>query len=173
LQEQINSTPFHFDEIYSGTVQKFAGITQLMTVSPTNHKTLFSQRLEMAINALKLSQGKIFPSIVSVEERNAHEPRWTYAIFSAGLLQELHTIQDDRIIDYYDQKGVLLSTWSPLLNITFKENTHYLVRWEQPKNAIISSVFITALVMQVIPPRAMQWLNEIRLLANHCFIKSL
>lgn len=160
LNDQINCTPEYFDELYSATFQRLVKITQRVPVSQNNLKPFFLKQMQQAIRSLKLTQGQLFPKDITIEERNAHEPRWSYAIFSAALLHGIEKIQHDRLIDYYDPHETLLGSWSPLLNDALTQTLYYHVRWELPKAAIASSVLITASVMQIIPSHAMHWLAE-------------
>ena len=60
----------------------------------------------------------LFQSMVQASDTGEFTPAqslWAYALFSAGLLQDLGRLYTDYAVHLYDQQGACLKKWSPVL----------------------------------------------------------
>ncbi|MEO8402601.1 MAG: TraI domain-containing protein [Gammaproteobacteria bacterium] len=87
------------------------------------------QQLKLAITALKLRRGVLFPKNAGTEKISAEEAQWTYALFSAALLKDLYLLQDNNNLDiiiasilpdtalkWLTQNGYLFNQWQEAIS---------------------------------------------------------
>src|SRR5437762_1636697 len=100
----VSCPPTIYEKLYFSTMVKLAEFCQSMPYSETdfNWKYGFLERqLKLAVSALKLRRGILFPKNSGAEAIAAEEAEWTYAIFSASLMRDLYQLQANRIVNRY------------------------------------------------------------------------
>jgi hypothetical protein len=123
---------------------------------------LLSEQLKLTLAALQLRRGMLLPPDAGVESIARQDARWTYALFSAGLLFQLHGIQDDRIIALSNRDGADSRKWHPMVGTLYEPERYYSIAWQPSAvfTALPPASIMTALIKQCIPANALTWLLQ-------------
>lgn len=152
-----------YQTLYLSTLYRLAEFCQAM---PFSEKTflqtygLIERQLKLAIAALKLRRGLFFPKNSGAETIAAEEAQWTYALFSASLLRDIHQVQCDRKITLHDENREQIGPWSALSGSLYEKNRYYSITFSSKISGENRGVFMAAISGRIIPPMAFRWLAE-------------
>lgn len=152
-----------FRQLYLTTLYRVAETCQAMPFSEKdfNDKYGFLERqLKLVITVLKLRRGILLPMNASTEQISAEEAQWTYALFTGGLLKDLHLLQFNREVYLQRTDGEQVGIWVPLSGTLYEKNRSYTMNFVV-KNAILNNdILMAALSGQICPPDAVNWLSN-------------
>ncbi len=114
IEELAGTTPKHFAEYYLETLHRFARHAQQRPASQASHAHpggMLALGLETAAAALRIRQAYLLPAGAVPEEAVLKKDRWTFAVFSAALLQDLAQPAVEQTLTLFD--GGMARTWNP------------------------------------------------------------
>jgi hypothetical protein len=150
-----------YSSLYLSTLYRLAEFCQAMPFSENQFQFtygLLHRQLTLAIGALKLRRGMLLPKDASAEIIALEEARWTFAIFSAALLQGLPCVQSDRTIILFNKAGYQVGQWMPIAGSLFEENLSYHLEFSKQTSFISAEDFIAVLIGKMISSTSMRWL---------------
>jgi len=163
LIKSLISCPIEiYNDLYLTTLHKLAEYCQAMVFSSTEFNQSFGyleRQLKLTTKILQLRRGRLFPKNAGAEQISSEEAAWTYALFSAGLFDDLFYLLTNREVKMVDGKDQTISIWDPLLGPLYKRAKFYEVRLidRQPKQI---DILMAALVEHIIPSSAVKWLRK-------------
>lgn len=161
IHSLVSVTDTIWQELYLATLYRFAEFCQAMPNEENGEPyTLLKQQLNLIIAALILRRGLLLPKNSEAEKIAEQESRWTFAVFSAALIYQIHRIQTDRRIILYNKQGDLDSLWHPLSGSLCFPNHFYRVIWNLSSTAIPAVEFNTALIARLLPTKVIHWLSQ-------------
>lgn len=93
IREEVGVPAKHFEQLYQGLIERFAELVQLLPASENHHHAhtggLLDHSLDVAQKAVAIRRGHLLPPGAEPEEVARASDRWTYAVFSAGLLHDV------------------------------------------------------------------------------------
>ncbi len=162
LRKLVSAPEDIYKELYIPTLHNFMALCQAMPSDIQNPiaYSLLTQRLSLAIAALKLRRGCMLPKNSNSETIAEQEPLWTYALFTTSLLIKIHHIQSDRTIELYQDKNKTLGVWHAVVGSLYEADTSYkIIPQEQPLK--ISNEILQAMLLEkIIPQIGMRWLSS-------------
>jgi len=167
LIKSLISCPFEFyNNLYVTTLHNLAEYCQTMVYSSTefNYPCGFLERqLSLATKILQLRRGRLFPKNAGAEQISSEEAVWTYALFTAGLFDDLFYLLTNREVKMVDSNKQTINIWNPLTGSLYKQSKFYEVRLinHQPNHL---DVIMAALVEHIVPLPAVEWLKKYKYL---------
>jgi hypothetical protein len=120
--------------LYRTTLWNVAELCQMAPYSEKEFNGEYGfliRQLTLAMAALKLRRGILFPKNAGAESIASEEAQWTYAVFSGSLVKNLSQLQENGAV----------------------------IRWQLQKN-IKRDVFMAALSEHIFPTIAVNWLSS-------------
>lgn len=151
-----------FDTKYLGPVRRMAATVSSLPGSPNGvfagSGGLFRASLEMAFNAYRASDGRIFTGDLGVEKRHALEGRWRYVCFSAAMLYPVGLpLQAMTVLNGTGARWA--NQLDPLLQWV-KAGDHVWLAWPNDRIEPGPSPFVGQIAQQIIGRENIEWLNE-------------
>lgn len=104
----------HFEHLYLAALKAYAGFVQRLPVSQAHPTTIcLGQTLTRLVRTLGNRQGYLLPAEAEAEVIAAKADLWTYAVFTACLLQDIDQTVIGRNISLFDQDRHPLGRWNP------------------------------------------------------------
>jgi hypothetical protein len=162
LRQLISAPNDIYKELYLPTLYNFMEFCQSMPTELENAipYSLLTMRLELAIAVLKLRRGHMLPQHSNSETVAEEESVWTYALFTASLLTNIHYIQSDRSIELYEDKNTKLGLWHAIIGNLYEPGMHYRILAKTPPLEISATALQTELLGKIIPHLGMRWLSS-------------
>ena len=126
------------------------------------------RQLQLSIATLKLRRGLLLPKNAGAETIAVDEAQWTYAIFLAVLLRNLHYVQRDRSVSLHFENGERVSRWNPLSGSLYENNFYYSVIFSPQAHIENTDIFMAAISGRIVPAMAFRWLASNAVL-NECW----
>jgi hypothetical protein len=150
-----------FRQLYLATLYHFAEFCQAMPFSVNEFNTshgFLERQLKLVVAVLKLRRGFLFPKNAGAEQISEEEAQWTYALFAASLLKDLHQLQSNREVTLHHADGKQAGIWLSLSGSLYKKNIYYSMKF-LPQNLIIErDILMAAFSGSIFPPDAITWL---------------
>lgn len=162
LKMHAASTPTLYKERYE---QPIINLSEHVANLPGSSSGVFAGEgglmracVEMAFNAFRASDGRIFTGASGVEERHLLEGRWRYVCFVAGLLYPVGaTIQSMQVINAEGRRWSAeldsLQSWAGVGN-------RYWVTWTQDDVEPGPASIMGMLLYKIVGRSNIDWLNE-------------
>ncbi|MGB6976714.1 MAG: TraI domain-containing protein, partial [Gammaproteobacteria bacterium] len=140
----------YYDEFYQSLIDQFAEYAQILPNQQRRLGGLLIESLRQACLALQ---------IYHEDAMNEIDPLFAYALFSAGLLLNVPRLFYKTAV-ICDEKGIGLSTWSPLAGSLVGTGSHYKVRDYGLRAQQINPYLRILLASNIMPQTGLQWLAE-------------
>lgn len=151
-----------YRKLYTSTLRHVAEFCQAMPYSEKEFNGdygFLTRQLNLALAALKLRRGILFPKNAGAESIAAEEAQWTYAIFSASLVKNLYQLEENREVTRYQLQGDPIEIWSPITGSLYRKSFYYSMRFVPDKSVKKIDVFMAALSQRIFPTLAITWLS--------------
>ena len=117
---------------------------------------LLNYGFSRTVAALELLQSFLVRNDAS--EISEEQLLWSYALFSAGLLQGLGKLYTDYKIDLFDDKGKFLHIWNPLVDYALTTDTYYDYEFINEYENDLRCRINLLLAKQLMPEVGMKWI---------------
>lgn len=166
LNHLISATPSHYLDLYLKPLQAFAGLAQKLPHPhyPDYDKAggLLLAGIERAIAALKFRRGYMLPLGADTETCYREQDAWTYAIFSAALLQDCWLVLGAFQVTIKDPHNNKVDLWQPLAMPRMMPEHDYRFNVRSLEECWRSANPL--LIKSILTERAFQWLCSYPLL---------
>lgn len=149
-----------YQELYLETLYRFAELCQAMPVNQDDQEThgLLRRQLMLAVATLKLRRGMLFPKSAGAEQISLEEPQWTYALFLAALLKDIHHLAVDRQVSLYYKNTETAGHWHILSGSLYTKNLFYHVTLKTVAQPIKTDIVMATLIGRIVPASALRWI---------------
>lgn len=162
IKNFISCSETIYNDLYKKTLHHVAEYCQAMIFSTVmfNHPYGFLERqLELTTKMLQLRRGRLFPKNAGAEQISSEESAWTYALYSAGLLDNLFHLRINREVKMMNSEKQDIGIWNPMASSLYKQAKFYEVRiTNHPIEH--QDVLMAALAEHIIPISAINWLRK-------------
>ncbi len=142
----------HYQYLYDQLLLNFADFVQVLPTSRTSPlSSLLNEGLGRAITSL---------SIIQQEAALDLDPRRTYAVFTAALLQDIAKVIIDRKVMLCNEEGEYVADWQPLDGVMSKAGMHYKIREYVSGHHRIHHLMAPLLAYQLIPRIGFLWIAQ-------------
>lgn len=151
-----------FNERFDPPIRNLAKHIHLLPATSTTYFRgtggLFRMSLEVALNSLQSANGSVFPITGGVERRFFIQPKWSLAIFLAGLCsQNYRTLNSMVVISRENDQ------WAPLINHLYdwahkKNIDRYHVRWLEDSPVHGAKASGAYSINHIVPAEVLQYL---------------
>lgn len=151
-----------FNERFEPPIRNLARHIHLLPATSTTYFRgtggLFRMSLEVALNSLQSANGSVFPISGGVERRFFIQPKWSLAIFLAGLCsQNYRTLNSMVVISRENDQ------WAPLISHLYdwaKEKSigRYHVRWLEDSPVCGAKASGAYSINHIVPAEVLQYL---------------
>ena len=151
-----------FSERYMPPIRNLALHVHLLPATSTTYFRgtggLFRMSLEVALNALQTANAAVFPISGGVERRFYIQPKWSLAVFLAGLCSQNYRTMNSMVVISRDNKQ-----WAPLLDhlydwATSSQIDRYHVRWLEDSPVSGAKATSSYSINHIVPPDVLQFL---------------
>lgn len=161
IRDLVSATKEIYQDLYLSTLYRFAEFCQSMPLHQNSEvHSLLKQQLTLVTASLKLRQGLLLPHNSGAETMANEDAQWTYAIFSASLLYQLHYIQSDRQITLHNAQGEKRGSWHPLMGSLYEPNVYFSIQWQSPAAMVSPESLMASIVSRIISPHILRWLSQ-------------
>lgn len=161
LRQLISATPVVYQTVYESTLFSVAALCQSMPWDKTcSPYSLLQRQMQLCIEALKLRRGMVLPKNAGAETIAEQEPQWTYAIFAAGLLHQLHCVTEDRQISLYNNKNESVGHFHLLTGNPAQFGSSYALEWQTQKITQSTSSVMGGILCRTVAPNILHWLGS-------------
>jgi hypothetical protein len=116
------------------------------------------RQLKLAVAALKLRRGSLFPKNAGTERISSEESQWTYALFSGSLLKDLYKLSGNRTVLLYESNGDPSGSWSPVLGPLYGHAAYYSTNFSGEIPVVSQDILMTIFSGKVLPSVSIRWL---------------
>ncbi len=158
-----------YKKLYDTTLFNIAEFCQAMPYSEKDFHWDYGfliRQLTLTTAALKLRRGILLPKSTGAESIAAEEAQWTYAIFSASLVNNFYHLEQNRIVYQYQPQGNLIDMWSPMMGSLYKRAFYYSMRFVPSNTTTKRDVFMAAVSQHIFPTFSVKWLSTNNYLFN-------
>lgn len=149
-----------YNELYLSTLHRFAEFCQNMPLNEAGDPySLLIQQLKLCIAVLQIRRGLLLPQGASAETIAEQEPLWTFALFSTSLLYQIHKVQEDRQIFFYNAQGERIGLWHPISGSLYEPNTYFTIEWKSAEK-IVNNTLMASLATRMIDAPIIRWLSQ-------------
>lgn len=151
-----------FSEHFEPPIRNLAQHVHLLPATSTTYFRgtggLFRMSLEVALNALQTANAAIFPISGGVERRFYIQPKWSLAVFLAGLCSQNYRTLNSMVVVSRDNLQ-----WAPLLNHLYdwaegSKIDRYHVRWLEETKVHGGQASGAYSISQIVPVDVLQFL---------------
>jgi hypothetical protein len=150
-----------YRELYLTTLYRLAEFCQTMPFleNDFNNDCGFLERqLKLAVAALKLRRGSLFPKNAGTERISSEESQWTYALFSGSLFKDLYKLSGNRTVQLYESNGEPSGLWAPVLGPLYGQAAYYSTNFSDEIPVVSQDILMTIFSGQVLPSVSIRWL---------------
>ncbi|MBB71215.1 MAG: hypothetical protein CMF50_02300 [Legionellales bacterium] len=167
----INAPKEHYEELYLDAIHHFADFVQglpAVRIAPYNyHGGMLDLGLERAYVTL-LNYRKEFPiKGIKPEDMPPSLARWTYALFTAGMLYGIGQIAATYWVTVCDEHGKDGTRWQPIVCPMGRLNTHYRYGFETINRDPIASRATLMISKMILPDAGLAWIAEDKDILNY------
>ncbi len=162
IKHLVSCSEKMYQTLYRATLWHVAEFCQAMPYSETEFNWdngFLLRQLSLAVAALKLRRGFLFPKNAGAESIAAEEAQWTYAIFSGSLIKNLYQLEENRVVNCYQLQGDLVRTWSPTNGSLYKKYFYYNMRFDTKESFTKRDVLMAAISQYIFPIEVIRWLS--------------
>ncbi len=174
LKQLVSVTPHYYEALYLKPLLAMAAIVQQLPYPFQHHYEIKNgfllAALDCALAALKFRRGYMLPLGADTETCYREQDAWTYAIFTAALLQECWLLLGAFQIAIKEPQTQTARLWNPL--ITSHINAKHYYRFRVTPTITSWQSANPLLVKLLLPENAFAWLCSYPYLFN-CWWKSI
>lgn len=151
-----------FNGIYKLSLSKLAEYCQELPFSQHYNPEKFGfleRQLKLAISALKLRRGRLFPKNAGAENIARDEGMWTYAIFCVAIMHGLYTISNQVIVYIKNKNDEVLGEWTPIAGSLYEPGLYYQWHFCTLSGNSDDRMIQGALLSQIAPLTIFRWLH--------------
>lgn len=151
-----------FEERFTPPIRNLARHIHLLPATATTYFRgtggLFRMSLEVALNALQTANASVFPISGGVERRFYIQPKWSLAVFLAGLCSQNYRTLNSMVVISRDNQQ-----WAPLLDHLYdwaagESIDRYHVRWLEDSTVHGAKASGAYSISHIVPPSVLQFL---------------
>lgn len=162
LRRQVGVPSMHWNALYLSLFERLAAYVQQFPASEAHHHSgvggLLTHALEVALQAVTLRRGILFPPGASAEELAEKQDIWTYAVSSAAVLHDIGKPICDQRIALFDAAGCSLGDWDPLGDPLVSPAVSYRVHFRRGRRFRLHARLPPLVAHLIVPPIGLRWL---------------
>jgi len=167
LIAQLTGLPHNlFIDLYKTALLRFASLVQELPVpdnGPSEATDIFLDcTLKRTARALKLRRGYLLPPTSQPETIVQQQELWTYALFSAALLNGLGSLAIRTRVTLYTDTGKRLKNWSPLEGPIDHKAAWYDFEFLSTEDLEVIRPLDLFFAARIIPTAGLSWLADDR-----------
>lgn len=153
-----------FSHLVMTLIRRFAEFTQLLPETRNSYFAhnggLLDHGLERADAALSLVRGYFLPESADNIELTEPQTLWTYAVFSAALLNGVGKVATDFIIEIFDHQEKFLRSWMPFSGSMLTQGAYYDYEFDNVHPDSFKRRSSVVLARQLMPEEGFLWISS-------------
>lgn len=149
-----------FDSIGDSLIKQLAEYCQLLPETMTSYYALPGGLIDHALNRCDAALELLQAQLVLNDQNQASEEQllWIYALMSASLLKGIGRLAIEYQVNLYDNKGVLLNPWNPIIHSMQAVGSHYEYQQKPELADAYRSRLNIILAHNIMPISGFNWL---------------
>ena len=162
IRQQVGVPEAHWNSLYRGLFESFAGFVQQLPASEAHHHHqpggLLAHGLQVTLSALTLRRGVLLPPGANAEELAEKQDVWTYATATAALLHDIGKPLCDQRTALFDADGKALGDWDALAGPMAAPAAAYRIQFRRGRRYRLHARLPPLLAHHMVPASGLRWL---------------